>query len=323
VDGASTSHVGSVTTIVAPGSSVSAGVLTLPATSSGGSSLQFYNGSNWVMPSKVWHENSSISLDMNAVSPTFGAWVLRVSPLVSDVVNLQTELGGKQNVAANGDVTVTGSLLAHSLSTVTSATLGNGLSLRAQGDPMGAERQALYFQRPAGLGSENHRISVRMDASNDGLNYFRHSVNNAAGTAQSVMIVNALREVKSYGSMHAVAFTVTSDRSVKANIETVDLTGVFDRVECRSYNRTDMVGEPRRVGFVSQEVRDAVTAAGVPNNFTSPTTNEEDGRELLGLDLSRLTTVLWSVCKRQEAALAGLTARVATLEAPRTRKRAR
>ena len=92
VDAASTSHVG-ITTINAPGSSVSAGVLTLPATSSGltivdgngatqsqitqlsfaggiatgsglttmsvGPSLQVYNyaGTSWVMPSKIWHEN--------------------------------------------------------------------------------------------------------------------------------------------------------------------------------------------------------------------------------------------------------------------------
>ena len=118
--------------------------------------------------------------------------------------------------------------------------------------------------------------------------------------------------------MHATAFTVTSDQSVKTAIETVDLTGVFDRVDCRSYNRTDMVGKPRRVGFISQEVRDAVVAAGVPDTYTHPTTTE-DGGELLALDLSRLTTVLWSVCKKQQAAIERLTTRIEALEAKKSR----
>ncbi len=354
VDGSSTSHSG-ITTINAPGSSVSAGVLTLPATSSGltivdgngatqsqitqlsfaggiatgsglttmsvGPSLQVYNyaGTSWVMPSKIWHENSSLTYDGNVSSPTFGAWLSRASPLVSDVVNLQTDLDGKQDVATNGDVTVTGSVFTQYVESVAAISSGYGLLIRAQGDPMGVERQAIYFQRPTGLGNEVHRISVRMDTSNNGLNFYRFSVNDSAGVTQSVCVMNANQEVKAYGSMHATAFTVTSDESVKTDIETVDLTGVFDRCEARSYVRTDMVGTPRRVGFISQEIRDAVAAAGVPDTFTRPTTND-DGSELLGLDLSRLTTVLWSVCKKQQKMIEGLTTRVTALEKKRTKK---
>ena len=54
-----------------------------------------------------------------------------------------------------------------------------------------------------------------------------------------------------------------------------------------------------RVGFIAQDIEESVLRANIPNTFTS---TQHDG--MLGLDYSRLVTVLWSKCKQLEARLA-------------------
>ena len=98
------------------------------------------------------------------------------------------------------------------------------------------------------------------------------------------------------------------------------MSPVFDMVEVKAYERNDRGGEAR-VGFLANEVRDALEASGLPNTFTgwTPKGGEADGPDgpkLLTLDYARLAAcTLWSVCKRQEEAIAALTSRVAALEA--------
>ena len=70
---------------------------------------------------------------------------------------------------------------------------------------------------------------------------------------------------------------------------------VFDVVEAKCYSRIDKGGE-RRVGFIAQDIEEAVLNANLPNTFTS---TQHDG--MLGLDYSRLVTVLRSKLKQVEA----------------------
>ena len=85
-------------------------------------------------------------------------------------------------------------------------------------------------------------------------------------------------------------------------MQDVDLSGVFDAVAVKSYDRTDKPELGRRVGFLAQDVERGCIDAGVPDTFTS-SFRQEDGSSLMTLDYSRLCCVLWSKCKQLETRL--------------------
>ena len=104
----------------------------------------------------------------------------------------------------------------------------------------------------------------------------------------------------------------TSDARIKENIANCDLDeiqAVFDQVEVKQYQRTDVPGN--RIGFIANDL-----AAALPDEWGNITRMTYDtGTPLWGLDYARLgSTILWGVCKKQQAQLAALTARVAALE---------
>ena len=95
-----------------------------------------------------------------------------------------------------------------------------------------------------------------------------------------------------------------SDARLKQNIREADLEelqAIFDGAAPKCYDRTD-VPHKSRLGFVAQDFE----GAGVTG------TARREGQELT-LDFSRLTAVLWGVCKR-------LQARVDALEKPKKAK---
>jgi hypothetical protein len=69
-------------------------------------------------------------------------------------------------------------------------------------------------------------------------------------------------------------------------------------VDCKSYIRNDRPELGRRVGFISQDVKEACVNLGIPDTFSH---EMEEG--LLGLDYSRLVVPLWSKVKQLEARL--------------------
>ena len=84
--------------------------------------------------------------------------------------------------------------------------------------------------------------------------------------------------------------------------------------------RNDYESTKTRIGFISQEVEDALPTE--LQNIVGEYTKEEEGKEpiaLKTLDYSRLVCILWGVCKNQEHQIAALTARVTTLEAKQTK----
>ena len=77
---------------------------------------------------------------------------------------------------------------------------------------------------------------------------------------------------------------------MKANIRDADtewLQAVFDKAEPKNYDRTD-IDHKDRLGFLADDFLDA--------GVTGKTYRE--GEELMTLDYSRLTAVLWGVVKR-------------------------
>ena len=96
-----------------------------------------------------------------------------------------------------------------------------------------------------------------------------------------------------------------SDARLKQNIREADLEelqAIFDGAAPKCYDRTD-VPHKSRLGFVAQDFE----GAGVTGTVW------REGQELMTLDFSRLTAVLWGVCKR-------LQARVDALEKPKKAK---
>ena len=91
---------------------------------------------------------------------------------------------------------------------------------------------------------------------------------------------------------------------------------VFDGVNVRTYRRNDYESTKTRIGFISQEVEDALPTEF--QNIVGEYTKEDESKDpiaLKTLDYSRLVCILWGVCKNQQAELAALTSRVTTLEA--------
>ena len=109
-----------------------------------------------------------------------------------------------------------------------------------------------------------------------------------------------------YGTITTSAgFTSTSDQSVKSDVKDIDLSAIFDAVDCKSYVRTDKPDLDKRVGFIAQDIQKACTDNNLPNTFNADIP-QDDGSTILGLDYSRLVTVLWSKCKQLEARLSAI-----------------
>ena len=95
------------------------------------------------------------------------------------------------------------------------------------------------------------------------------------------------------------SFTNLSDSRVKtemAEADVAELKQLFDSVEAKQYKRPDMNGD-LRLGFASDDF------AGTKWKNLTGTAQYGDGTEMVTLDYSHLTSVLWGVCKGFQARL--------------------
>ena len=95
------------------------------------------------------------------------------------------------------------------------------------------------------------------------------------------------------------SFTNLSDSRVKtemAEADVAELQQLFDSVEAKQYKRPDM-NEDLRLGFASDDF------AGTKWKNLTGTARWSDGTEMVTLDYSHLTSVLWGVCKGFQARL--------------------
>ena len=105
-----------------------------------------------------------------------------------------------------------------------------------------------------------------------------------------------------------------SDASLKSALEdasTEDCLQMLLSVSARTYRRTDMPGTNSRIGFIAQEVRDALPAAFGNIINTAPYGSGAEEREILTLDYARLSAVLWQSCRSLLAQVEALEARLA------------
>ena len=104
------------------------------------------------------------------------------------------------------------------------------------------------------------------------------------------------------GNITATGYISSSDESIKENIEDADTAAalaMLDTVSARTYQRTDITGN--RLGFVAQEVE-----ALCPPEWANVVHTQEDG--LLSIDYSRISCILWQICKNQEERIKALEA---------------
>ena len=120
------------------------------------------------------------------------------------------------------------------------------------------------------------------------------------GALVNVFNIIGNKNLHCYGTITASAgFVSTSDQSVKNDVKDIDLTPIFDNCNVKSYNRTDKPESGKRIGFIAQDIQKACTDNNLPNTFNNEI-KQEDDTTLLGLDYSRLVTVLWSKVKQLE-----------------------
>jgi hypothetical protein len=96
------------------------------------------------------------------------------------------------------------------------------------------------------------------------------------------------------GDVTCTSVVQTSDRRVKENITPASLEvlqAVFDAVEVQTYTRTDGVEGPR-VGFIANDVKAVLPEDGSLDMLAPFIAND-----LIGVDYSRMCTVLWGAVK--------------------------
>jgi hypothetical protein len=96
------------------------------------------------------------------------------------------------------------------------------------------------------------------------------------------------------GDVTCTSVVQTSDRRVKENIVPASLEvlqAVFDAVEVQTYTRTDGVEGPR-VGFIANDVKAVLPEDGSLDMLAPFIAND-----LIGVDYSRMCTVLWGAVK--------------------------
>ena len=95
-----------------------------------------------------------------------------------------------------------------------------------------------------------------------------------------------------------------SDESVKDEVQVVSPSKcmqILTSVDAKVYKRIDMDTAQQRIGFLAQDLQQAMSDADLDvSNIVM------QGPSLLGLDYSRLVSLLWAVCKQQEERIQAL-----------------
>ena len=116
------------------------------------------------------------------------------------------------------------------------------------------------------------------------------------------------------GNAQAVAFTSTSDASIKAGATIAPQDAcrqIFDAVQAQTYTRTDGP-EGKRIGFLAQDVEAALGASSM--GITNIVTRDVSDPSLLALDYIRLLPILWQTTKALQERIAALEAAQSSTE---------
>ena len=112
--------------------------------------------------------------------------------------------------------------------------------------------------------------------------------------------------------------SLSSDIKLKDNIEDASLSEckyMLDNINAKTYTRKDM-NNAKRIGFIAQDI-DKYKSEKFENLSSKSVMNDKDGNgqeEILVMDYSRLTAVLWTIVKDQQKTINDLQNRLQLLE---------
>ena len=166
-----------------------------------------------------------------------------------------------------------------------------GMSTNAANFHLGYDAPPLGLTQPGGAG-----IQVQL----------RHFAIYEVGSQANVAISQQL----SVASDVRIAGSIinTSDSRLKTDVQAVDSAkalSILQSVEPKTYSRTDMEAGTR-LGFLADDI---MTACLDNELYVSNLVSRTGDGQYLGLDYSRLVSILWSVCKQQEERIQALEAK--------------
>ena len=132
---------------------------------------------------------------------------------------------------------------------ITGALTASGVTSRTSADPLSGERAGLQVADTAG--NVIYKSVHKTHGATDSGNFVRFYCRTATGTLANVMNINGAQNLHCYGTITSAGFSSTSDRNVKTEIMTPDLSPIFDVVDVKTYVRIDKPELGRRCGFIS------------------------------------------------------------------------
>ena len=109
-------------------------------------------------------------------------------------------------------------------------------------------------------------------------------------------------------------FSTIKDNVLKADYQEIQV--LFNKIDVKTYTRNDGV-EGSRIGFIANDFDNNISDNSKFQNIVHKiktgeqnTGDEVEETFILGLDYSRLCTLLWGVCKNQEARIQALEAKI-------------
>jgi hypothetical protein len=250
----------------------------------------------------------TISADSSALKFEGGA-LSTTAALATEVATLNTSINGKQN-------TVTGLTQTNSGASLITTLASRELHVDAYTAAGSVAQSEMRWKYDTGLGSMMFANVVYWGWIPQSGQIFRMY------NAQSAISLE-VSATSNTTTIHGT-FVNSSDERLKTDIQQADYTQcqqLFDNVEVKTYKRNDTETELTRLGFIAQDIQQH-SSNEWENLVRSFLFEQEDKTQVerLGLDYSRLTCVLWGVCKNQQKQITDLTARVTALETQPVKK---
>ena len=242
--------------------------------------------------------NSLRNVTSNSVDYlTWGADYLATIPYVT------TQLALKQNLLAG--VSQTSQNTIHANTTF----LQHSLTIKSHPAPVSRPQAQIFFEYASGA-------QTQIWANSTSLGFYAPASTAAIHLYTSAGI--ALQcNANSLNVVVGGSLSQSSDKRLKDDIEDADIekcVKLLDQISVKTYRRNDFETNKTRIGFIANDWQDAIPPEFqniVSCNTTTGGIDGEDVKEdLLGLDYSRITCVLWGICKNQQKQIDELIAKV-------------
>ena len=204
--------------------------------------VQVYNatGSNWIPPTKLYFDNSTIALDVGPGSPTLGAWLITSTPSTSDVIGLASQLAAKQDA-------ITSSLTISGASDVLLELVADTSNTNEYFNPM------LRFSQDGGV------CATEMGIQESGNSFYINWNSSATGSYVSYFLVTHRGTLQTYLTQTSTSWVSTSDERLKNVVAPVsDACATLKGINPVIYSWKSDEQATRHIGLLAQEVQKVI-----------------------------------------------------------------